>query len=149
MIRNEKTLMKHYKNINDFNTKNRICIICGKMIYATSDLVCQAIKHGYRPSILECDTCRYTRQKTFNTILANQEIEMIMNVKSKIDHNWGTKITKKSLEPINALLQNMSLLNNSNDYISWLNTINVYKYMYVTNDIERARKNYMLEVNIL
>ena len=74
---------------------------------------------------------------------------MIMNEKSNIDHNWEPEITQISLQPINALLQNTSLFDNSNDCILWLNTINLYKCMYITNDIERTKKNYMLGVNIL
>ena len=100
-------------------------------------------------SILECDTYLYDKQKKITTLLANQEINMIMNEKSKNDHKWGPEITQISLQPINTLLKNISLFNNSNDCILWLNTINLYKYMYVTNDIERTKKNYMLGVNIL
>ena len=127
----------------------KICMICGKHLYAASDIFCEAINHGYRPSDLECDSCIYTRQKIFNTLIANQEIAMIMNADVIIENNWGSHVKVICLKPIIDLLQNMSILNKSKNYMYWLDTSNVYRYTSVTNDIDRARKNCMLEENIL
>ena len=70
----------------------KTCAICGRHINGDPDIFFEEIKHGYKGSALECDSCTYTRQKVFHSFNANPEIAMIMDAAVLVKNDWGSKV---------------------------------------------------------